>query len=142
MNPITIHTTINAPLEKVWEYWNAPEHITKWAFASDDWEAPAAENDVRIGGKFKTTMAAKAPSESSGQVESFDFEGTYTNVTEHELIEYDMSDGRHVKVVFEQTPAGVTVTETFDPENENPEDMQRDGWQAILDNFKKHVESN
>lgn len=136
MSPITIHTTITAPLEKVWEYWNAPEHITKWAFASDDWEARDAENDAQTGGKFKTTMAAKDGSAS------FDFEGIYTVVTEHELIEYDMSDGRHVKVVFEQTPEGITVTETFDPENENPEDMQRDGWQAILDNFKKYTEAN
>lgn len=136
MNPITVQTIIKAPIEKVWEYWNKPEHITKWAFASDDWEAPAAENDVRVGGKFKTTMTAKDKSES------FDFEGIYTALKEHNLIEYDMSDGRHVKVEFEQTPEGVKVTETFDPENENPEELQRSGWQAILDNFKKYVERN
>lgn len=135
-NPITVRTVIRAPIAKVWEYWNKPEHITGWAFASDDWEAPAAENDLRTGGKFKTVMAAKDKSTS------FDFTGTYTAVKEHSLIEYDMSDGRHVKVEFEQTPEEVKVTETFDPENENSEEMQRNGWQAILDNFKKYVESS
>ena len=133
MQPITIETTVNAPIEKVWEYWNKPEHITKWAFASDDWHAPASENDVRTGGKFKTRMEAKDG--SSG----FDFEGTYTNVKENELIEYEMSDGRKVSVKFEQTPEGVKITETFDPENENTPEVQRSGWQAILDNFKKYV---
>ena|SRR5687768_17044244 len=133
-NAITVQTVVNAPTAKVWEYWNTPEHITGWAFASDDWEAPAAENDLRVGGKFKTVMAAKDKSES------FDFAGTYTALKEQKLIEYDMSDGRHVKVAFEQTPEGVKVTETFDPENENSEDLQRSGWQAILDNFKKYAE--
>lgn len=135
-NPITVQTVINAPMQKVWDYWNKPEHITKWAFASDDWEAPASENDVRVGGTFKTTMAAKDKSAS------FDFTGTYTVVNEHALIEYDIADGRHVKVEFSETPEGVKVVETFDPENENSEDMQRSGWQAILDNFKKYTEGN
>jgi uncharacterized protein YndB with AHSA1/START domain len=134
-NAITVRTSVNAPIEKVWECWNKPEHIKRWAFASDDWEAPAAENDVQVGGKFKTVMAAKDKSAS------FDFAGTYTAVKEHELIEYDMDDGRHVKVVFEETPEGVRVTETFDPENENPEEVQRSGWKLILENFKKYVES-
>lgn len=148
-NPITIQTTINAPIEKVWECWNNPEHITKWAFVSDDWEAPFAENDIRTGGKFKTVMAAKDPSASSGQARaSFDFTGTYTNVDEHKLIEYDMEKAasepapRHVKVEFTETSEGVKVVETFDPENENSEDIQRSGWQAILDNFKKYTENN
>ena len=136
MKTITVETTISAPIEKVWEFWTKPEHIVHWAFASDDWEAPAAENDLRTGGKFKTVMAAKDKSES------FDFTGTYTAVIEHSLIEYDMDDGRHVKVQFNQLPEGVHITESFEPENENPESMQRSGWQAILDNFKKYVESN
>jgi uncharacterized protein YndB with AHSA1/START domain len=136
MNPITVQTTIKAPLEKVWECWNKPKHITKWAFASDDWEAPVAENDLRVGGKFKTVMAAKDKSAS------FDFGGIYTVVKEHELIEYDMNEERHVKVEFTEMPDGVQVTETFDPENQNSEEMQRAGWQAILDNFKKYVEAN
>lgn len=134
-NPITIQTTINAPTEKVWECWNKPEHITQWAFASDDWEAPRAENDLRTGGKFTTVMAAKDKSAS------FDFGGIYTDVKKNELIEYNLGDSRHVKVLFEETPEGVKITETFDPENQNSEEMQRSGWQAILDNFKKYVEN-
>lgn len=134
--PITVQTLINAPLSKVWEYWNKPEHIMKWAFASDDWEAPAAKNDLRIGGKFSTTMAAKDKSAS------FDFTGMYTMLKEYELIEYDMEDKRHVKVVFTQMPDGVRVVETFDPELENSEEMQRSGWQAILDNFRDYVENS
>jgi uncharacterized protein YndB with AHSA1/START domain len=134
LEPITIEAVINAPMAKVWEYWNAPEHIVQWAFASEDWEAPASSNDLRVGGKFTTTMAAKDKSAS------FEFEGTYTAVKEHKLIEYDMTDGRHVKAVFTQLPDGVKVVQSFDPENENPREMQRDGWQAILNNFKKHVE--
>jgi len=145
---ITIETVIHAPIDKVWECWNKPEHITNWAFASDDWEAPHAENDVRVGGKFKTVMAAKDKSTS------FDFTGMYTAVKENELIEYDMDDpegvaarpygagARHVKTEFKETSEGVKVTETFDPENENSVEVQRSGWQAILDNFKKYVEAN
>jgi uncharacterized protein YndB with AHSA1/START domain len=134
-NPITIETVVNAPIEKVWEYWNKPEHIVHWAFASDDWEAPAAENDLRVGGTFKTTMAAKDKSTS------FDFAGVYSAVKENELIEYDFGD-RHAKVEFTILPEGVKITQTFDPENENSEEKQRSGWQAILNNFKKYVESN
>lgn len=134
-NPITVEATIKAPISKVWEYWNKPEHIVKWAFAQDDWEAPAAENDLRVGGMFTTTMAAKDKSAS------FDFAGTYTTVTEHERIEYDMTDGRHVKIEFTQLPDGVNVVETFDPESENSEEKQKEGWQAILNNFKKYVEA-
>lgn len=132
---IHVETLIKAPLEKVWKAWGTPEHITKWCFASDDWEAPFAENDLRTGGKFKTRMAAKDKSAE------FDFEGVYSNVEEHALIEYEMSDGRKVKIIFEETPEGTQVTESFDPENINPEEMQRAGWQSILDNFKKYVES-
>jgi uncharacterized protein YndB with AHSA1/START domain len=131
---ITVEAIINAPIERVWQTWNEPEYVVKWAFASDDWEAPASENDLRTGGKFKTAMAAKDKSAS------FDFGGTYTAVKDHELIEYDMDDGRHVKVVFAEVPDGVKITETFDPEQENPEEMQRGGWQSILDNYKRYTE--
>jgi uncharacterized protein YndB with AHSA1/START domain len=131
---ITVEAIINAPIERVWQTWNEPEYVVKWAFASDDWEAPASENDLRTGGKFKTVMAAKDKSAS------FDFGGTYTAVKDHELIEYDMDDGRHVKVVFAEVPDGVKITETFDPEQENPEEMQRGGWQSILDNYKRYTE--
>lgn len=133
---ITIETVIKAPMPKVWAHWNKPEHIIGWAFASDDWEAPASENDLRMGGKFKTVMAAKDKSQS------FDFTGVYTEIKEHKLIEYDMDDGRHVKIEFKQLPEGIKVIETFEPEHENPEEMQRSGWQAILNNFKKYTEGH
>lgn len=134
--PITVQVTIYAPLKKVWVCWNEPAHIVKWAFASDDWEAPSAEDDLRVGGKFKTVMSSKDKSSS------FDFTGTYTDVKEGALIEYDMDgeDKRHVKTVFEEVQEGVRVVQTFDPENENSEEMQRAGWQSILDNFKKYTE--
>ncbi len=133
---ITVETTVKAPISKVWEYWNNPEHIVHWAFASDDWEAPFAQKDLRVGGKFKTTMAARDKSAS------FDITGTYTVVEENKIIEYDMADGRHVKEEFIEEPEGVKVIVTFEMENENSEEMQRGGWQAISDNFKKYVENN
>jgi uncharacterized protein YndB with AHSA1/START domain len=131
---ITIETIVNAPIEKVWQYWNEPEHITKWAFASDDWEAPHAENDLKVGGTFKTVMSAKDKSQS------FDFGGTYTAVNNHELIEYEIGDGRKVSTTFSPTSEGVKITQTFEIEGQNSEELQRNGWQAILDNFKKHTE--
>lgn len=133
--PLTVSTTINAPIEKVWQYFTEPEHITRWNNASEDWHTPHATNDVRVGGTFLTRMEAKDGSEG------FDFTGTYDAVEEHKLISYAMSDGRKVKVTFEETEGGTLVTETFDPENENPAAMQQAGWQAILDNFKRHTES-
>lgn len=135
-NPtITVESIIKAPIVTVWECWTKPEHIKGWAFASDDWEAPEAENEVKEGGKFKTVMAAKDGSSR------FDFTGTYTVVDDYRLLEYDMDDGRHVKVVFEETPVGVKVIETFDPEAENTRELQRGGWQGILDNFKRYTEA-
>jgi len=134
MNKITIETTVNAPIDKVWDCWTLPEHITEWSFATDDWEAPSAENDLRVGGKFKTTMAAKDKSAS------FDFVGTYSSVEKNSKIEYDLEDGRHVVIMFTDTPEGIKVTETFDPESENSEQAQRSGWQGFLNNFKKYVE--
>jgi uncharacterized protein YndB with AHSA1/START domain len=133
---ITVQNITNAPIEKVWSMWTEPKHITKWCQASDDWHAPYADNDVVTGGKFKTTMAAK-----DGSV-SFDFEGVYSNVKHQKGIEYDMSDGRHVSVQFTREGDSTKIVETFDPETTNPIEMQRGGWQAILDNFKKYVESN
>lgn len=132
---ITVQNTINASMEKVWELWTAPEHVVKWNNASDDWHTPFAENDLRIGGKFKYTMASK-----DGTMR-FDFEGIYTNVVNPSLIEYEMADGRKVKIVFEKDAEGIKVIESFDPETVNPEEMQQQGWQAILDNFKKYVEN-
>lgn len=131
---ITVETMVNAPIEKVWRFWNEPAHIEEWAHASEDWVCPHAENDLRIGGRFLTRM------ESADGKQGFDFTGTYTEVEENSRIEYAMDDGRKVKVYFENYPEGVKVSETFDPENVNPLEMQRAGWQAILDNFKKCVE--
>ncbi len=136
MEKITVESIINAPVEKVWQYWNEPEHITKWAFASDDWEAPTAQNDLRAGGRFITRMQAK--DKSTG----FDFEGTYTAVEPNSVIEYRMDDGRMVKTVFAKDGDGTKITQAFDPENENPIEMQRGGWQGMLNNFKKYVENS
>lgn len=132
---ITVETTVNAPIEKVWQGFTAPEHVVNWNFASDDWHAPEAENDLRIGGKFRTKMAAKDDSMS------FDFEGKYTNVENHKTIEYVMADGREVSVSFEDLGESVKVTETFNPESVHTLELQRDGWQAILNNFKKYTET-
>ena len=132
---ITVQSTINASMEKVWELWTAPEHVMKWNNASEDWHTPFAENDLKVGGKFKYTMA------STDGTMRFDFEGVYTNVVNPSLIEYEMADGRKVKIVFEKDAEGIKVIESFDPETVNPEEMQKNGWQAILDNFKKYVEN-
>ena len=133
---ITVEAVVKAPVEKVWKYWNEPEHIKRWAFASDDWHAPYSENDLRKDGTFKTTMAAKDGSFS------FDFGGVYTEVQTNKVIEYVMTDGRKVSILFNSNGNETKVTETFDPENTHPLDMQRAGWQAILDNFKKYTEEN
>ncbi|WP_412469315.1 SRPBCC family protein [Pedobacter sp. KLB.chiD] len=131
---ITVETIVHAPIEKVWEFWKNPDHITKWSFASSDWHTPHAENDLKVGGQFKNSMAAK-----DGSV-SFDFVGTYTAVAEHQKIEYTIEDGRTVRVVFDALGEKTRITETFDAESTHPVEMQRNGWQAILDNFKKYTE--
>jgi len=136
MEKITVESVISAPIDKVWTFWGEPDHIKKWTFASSDWHAPYAENDLKTDGKFKTTMAAKDGSFS------FDFEGVYTKVENHKKIEYALADGRTVQIVFEADGDTTKITETFDPENQNPIEMQRGGWQSILDNFKKYTEEN
>ncbi|ASU32687.1 SRPBCC family protein [Mucilaginibacter xinganensis] len=136
METITVQVVIDAATEKVWDFWTKPEHITQWTHASDDWHAPYAENDVRTGGKFKTTMAAKDGSFS------FDFEGTYIEVKTYNLLEYILEDSRKVKIDFIKEGDKTKVIETFDPEGTNPVEMQKGGWQAILDNFKKYTETN
>lgn len=132
---ITVQILVQAPLQKVWDCWTDPKHIPGWSFASDDWEAYGAEADLRPGGRFKTTMAAKDRSFS------FDFSGAYTAVQAPTLLEYDLDDQRHVKVEFKETAEGVQVTESFEAESQNPIEMQQAGWQAFLGNFKKYVES-
>lgn len=133
---ITVQTTVNADIAKVWNYWNEPAHITKWCHASDDWHAPYAENDLKEGGSFKTTMAAK-----DGSMQ-FDFGGVYDEVAEHRKIGYNMSDTRRVDITFTVNGGSVDVVETFDAESTHPIEMQRAGWQAILENFKKYTEAN
>lgn len=134
MTPITIRVHVAASLTQTWTCWISPEHITQWNFAGDDWHCPSATNDLRIGGKFTSRMEAKDGSFG------FDFEGIYDQVIPFALIRYSMEDGRRVEIRFEESGDGTVVTETFDPESENPIDMQRDGWQMILNNFKRHVE--
>ncbi len=134
-NPITVEVSVKAPLEKVWELWTQPEHITQWNAASDDWHTPRAENDLRTGGKFSSRMEAKDGSFG------FDFGGTYDEVKEHELIAYTMGDGRQVRVTFVPLGNVTLVKEDFEAESENSREMQQSGWQSILDNFKKYVES-
>lgn len=133
---ITVECTVDAPVEKVWEFWTNPEHITNWAYASEDWHSTYADNNLQKGGKFKTTMAAKDGSFS------FDFTGVYTNIEENSLIEYLMDDGRTAKIVFTTEGDATRIIETFEAEDQNPVEMQRGGWQAILDNFKKLVEGS
>lgn len=133
---ITVSAQVGASPEKVWELWTNPQHITKWNNASDDWHSPSAENDLRDGGRFKTRMEAKDGSMG------FDFEGTYNTVIPNEHITYTLGDGRRVTVMFTPKGNGTYVEETFEAENQHPEEFQKAGWQAILDNFKKYAESN
>jgi len=135
MNKITVETTVNAPLDRVWSAWNNPADIQQWNAPSNDWHTTRSTVDLREGGTFLSRMEAKDG--SSG----FDFEGVYTRVVPRQSIAYRMSDGREVSVEFAAAPGGVRVTETFDPETENSPEMQRQGWQAILDNFGRHVEA-
>ncbi len=136
MKTITITTVINKPIDQVWECWTTPESIKQWAFASDDWEVGDVENDLREGGRFKTNMHAK--DNSAG----FDFTGKYTVVNKNNEISYVIDDGRTVQAVFEDLGDKTKVTQTFEMESVNSEEKQRDGWQSILNNFKKFVEAN
>lgn len=137
MEPITIDITILKPITKVWEFFTDPEHITQWNFANDTWTCPKAENDLQIGGAFNFRMEAK--DESFG----FDFKGIYDEIAPFEKIKYHLEDGRKVKVLFERIDETTTkVTEIFEPDPQQPAEMQREGWYAILDNFHKHVENN
>jgi uncharacterized protein YndB with AHSA1/START domain len=133
---ITVESTIQAPLDRVWELWTSPGHITKWNSASDDWHTPLAENDLRVGGTFKSRM------ESRDGSQGFEFGGVYDEVELKQRIAYTMGDGRKVHISFSEAENGTHVSETFEAEESNSIDMQRGGWQAILDNFRKYAESN
>lgn len=132
---ITVMATVNAPVDKVWGYYNDPEHVMKWNHASDDWHSPRAENDLRVGGRFNYRM------ESKDGKEGFDFGGTYTEVVPNSVVAYKMDDGREARVTFALSGENTTVTVTFDPENQNTLELQQQGWQAILDNFKSYSET-
>ncbi|TRX39061.1 SRPBCC domain-containing protein [Flavobacterium restrictum] len=133
---LLVTTTIQASLETVWHFWTTPNHIMQWNNASEDWHTPNAENDLKIGGRFKYTMASK-----DGLL-CFDLEGKYTNIDYLSAIDYVLDDGRKVEIRFEETIDGVLLTESFEPEDENPITLQQQGWQAILDNFTKYTNLN
>ncbi len=132
---IAIETTVDAPIDRVWKAWVTPEDITRWNFASDDWCCPHATVDLVVGGKFNYRMEAK-----DGSI-GFDFEGTFTVIEPPTLIEYALADGRTVKITMTQLDSGIRVVEMFDAEDQHSAEQQRQGWQCILDNFKKHVET-
>lgn len=133
---ITVEVFVQAPIEKVWSDFNDPEAIKVWGSADQDWHTTQAVNDLKVGGSFLYRMEAK--DKSTG----FDFEGVYDEVILHERIAYTMSDGRKVEITFVPSDNGVRIIETFEAEKENPIEMQKEGWQAILNNFKKYVESS
>ena len=132
---ISVETTISAPIDQVWRAYTTPEDIVQWNAASDDWHTTAAAVDLRVGGAFSSRMEAK-----DGSV-GFDFAGTYTKIVEPQLIEYSFGD-RTAQIEFVDSPHGVTVRVTFDSESTNPIELQRAGWQAILDNFARHVQAS
>ncbi|MDI1306990.1 MAG: SRPBCC family protein [bacterium] len=132
---ITVETVINAPINSVWKKWTNPDDIVKWNNASDDWHTTRAENDLKVGGKFLSRMEAKDGSMG------FDFSGTYNTIKPNEIIEYTADDNRKVQVHFFDGDDKTTIIEVFEAENENPIEMQKLGWQSILNNFKKYTES-
>ncbi|KIL40318.1 polyketide cyclase [Gordoniibacillus kamchatkensis] len=131
---ITVETTVHAPVDKVWEYWTEPKHITKWSFASDDWHAPHAENDLRAGGTFVTRLEPKDGSFG------FDFGGVYDEIRTNEFISYTLGDGRKVSVTFINQENDTKIIEVFEAEETHSIEQQKEGWQAFLDNFKKYSE--
>jgi uncharacterized protein YndB with AHSA1/START domain len=135
MTKITIEALIRADRKKVWTAWTEPKHITQWNFASPDWQCPKASNDLRVGGKYAARMEAKDGSFG------FDFEATYDEVLPEKKLTYTMGDGRKVTTTFEEVNGETKVVTVFDAENENPVEMQKGGWQAILNNFKAHAEN-
>ena len=133
---VRVEAVIDRKRDDVWMLWNAPEHITRWNFASDDWCCPRAENDLRVGGRLCNRMEAKDGSFG------FDFEAIYDEVESESRLAYTMTDGRQAETRFEDLGDSTRVTTLFDAEASNPVDLQQAGWQAILNNFKKYVESS
>ncbi len=133
---ITVEITVNTTVNRVWKMWTSPEHIIHWNNASDDWHTPRAENDFRVGGSFLSRMEAKDGSFG------FDFAGAYNEIKTHELIKYTLFDGRKVQIYFASGKDSTTIIESFEAENENSVEIQKYGWQSILNNFKRYAESN
>ena len=136
MTKITVEAIVKSDLKNVWKNWTEPEHITQWNFASPEWQCPRASNDLRVGGKYAARMEAKDGSFG------FDFEATYEEILPEKKITYTMGDGRKATTTFEKVSDGTKVVTVFDAETQNPVDMQRNGWQAILNNFKAHAEGS
>jgi uncharacterized protein YndB with AHSA1/START domain len=132
---ISVRAKINAPIVKVWKYWTTPEDIVRWNNATDDWHTPRAVNDLRAGGKFSYRMEAKDGSMG------FDFGGTYEKITINKEIDYTIGDGRKVKIIFSTLGNKTEVLETFEAEDTNSIEIQRSGWQSILNNFRNYAES-
>ena len=135
MKTITVENEINKSVQQVWELWTTPKHIINWNFATLEWHCPAAEHELKIGGKLKYHMAARDGSMA------FDYTATFTQIKPNELLEYTLDDGRKVSIKFSEQNRVTKIVETFEVEDENSIDMQRQGWQGILDNFKKYAES-
>ena len=133
---ITVQANINAPIIKVWNCWTLPEHIIHWNHASEEWHTPRAENDLRPGGKFLWRMEARDGSQG------FDFEGTFETIITHQRIAYSIVDGRKVEITFSESGGETNISEIFEAEDTNSIELQRSGWQAIMNNFKKYVEGN
>ncbi|MCL6523932.1 MAG: SRPBCC family protein [Thermoflavifilum sp.] len=133
---IIVTATVHAPVDKVWKYYTKPDHIVHWNYAVDEWHCPWAKNDLKIGGKFTYRMEAKDG--SSG----FDFEGIYDEIIHHQKITYTMPNGRQAITTFEEINGKTIVTIAFDAETINPAEMQKAGWQAILDHFKEYTETH
>jgi len=133
---LTVKASVNAPVEKVWDYWNTPAHITQWNSASEDWHSPRSENDLRAGGKFSHRMEAKDGSFG------FDYAGVYDVVTPNKYLEFTLGDGRKVTVEFTANGDSTQINESFEAESTNSLELQQGGWQAILDSFKKYAENN
>ncbi|MBV8251059.1 MAG: SRPBCC family protein [Chitinophaga sp.] len=135
-NKVTVNATIHADAKKVWEYYTAPEHITQWNFADPSWHCPSVSNDMRIGGKYVARMEAKDGSFG------FDFEATYDAINPGKSFTYTIADGRQAVVDFNGNGNQTDVVVSFDPEDQNPVEMQKGGWQAILNSFKQYAENN
>ncbi|MBI5370846.1 MAG: SRPBCC domain-containing protein [Sphingobacteriales bacterium] len=133
---VTVEALINAPVRKVWAFFNGPEHVTKWNQASPDWHCPNASSELRPGGKFSFTMAAKDGSFS------FDFGGTYREVVPEQKLSIILDDERKWDVLFAANGNQTHVLETFEAEDENPVELQRGGWQSILNSFKQYAETH